>query len=159
MLNGNLRKGRTGRPRATDADRYPGGQIRHAIACADQTPDTTDTNKKGAWAELIACAWLIQNGWEVFRNVTPTGARDLVARRHGKYIGIDVKLIRTLGRGPSLKPEQLADGVWPLFVLPDGSCGFGGGFSDKCGKEIWSDEFYSGSLHARELGAPIGRFT
>jgi Holliday junction resolvase-like predicted endonuclease len=34
--------------------------------------------KSGAHAELIASAWLLKQGYEVFRNVSPDGEADLV---------------------------------------------------------------------------------
>lgn len=47
------------------------------------TPHTHTINKpvRGAQAELLACAWLLERGYEVFRNVSPSGAYDLVIRK------------------------------------------------------------------------------
>lgn len=39
----------------------------------------SDPNRLGDMAELRACAWLMQQGYEVFRNVGSTGPADLVA--------------------------------------------------------------------------------
>lgn len=44
----------------------------------------------GAVAELKACAWLLKNGYEVFRNVSATGKADLVAYKDDELILIDV---------------------------------------------------------------------
>ncbi len=34
---------------------------------------------RGACSEMLATAWLLQQGYEVFRNVSPFGAIDLIA--------------------------------------------------------------------------------
>lgn len=48
---------------------------------------------KGALAELRASAWLLDQGYEVFRNLSQHGAIDLIARRAdtGEILLIDVK--------------------------------------------------------------------
>jgi len=47
---------------------------------------------KGALAELQACAWLLKQGYEVFRNISQHGAADLIAWRPGELpILIDVR--------------------------------------------------------------------
>lgn len=46
---------------------------------------------KGAHNELIACAWLLKNGYEVFRNVSPHGLIDILAIKEGSLTKIDVK--------------------------------------------------------------------
>lgn len=50
-----------------------------------------DKKHKGAYGELIACAWLLRNGYEVFRNVSPHGYADIVAVKDGIATFIDVK--------------------------------------------------------------------
>ncbi len=51
-------------------------------------------HKKGARAELLACAWLLGQNYTTFRNVGSTGAADLVAWRPGEApILIDVKYL------------------------------------------------------------------
>ena len=46
----------------------------------------------GTKNELIAAAWLISQGYEVFRNLSPVGPVDLIAmQKDGKIIKIDVK--------------------------------------------------------------------
>ena len=78
--------------------------------------------RRGASSELIACAWLLQQGYEVFRNVSPQGPIDLVAFKNGKTTFFDVK--STNGYFPSniLTPKQKALGVLILAVDPDGKC-------------------------------------
>jgi hypothetical protein len=44
----------------------------------------------GASSELIACAYFLREGYEVFRNVSPVGKRDLVIFKDGKFTSIDV---------------------------------------------------------------------
>lgn len=52
-------------------------------------------NKKhqGAFSEHKAICWLLEQGYEVFRNVSQHGAVDLIARDTdtGEYLPIDVK--------------------------------------------------------------------
>lgn len=52
---------------------------------------TKDTSRIGAIGELIICAYLLNKGWHVFRNVSPTGPIDLVAVYNSLIISIDVK--------------------------------------------------------------------
>lgn len=56
-------------------------------------PTTGDTTTKGAQGELIACAWLLGLGFEVFRNVSASGPADIIAwhRDSDKAHFIDVK--------------------------------------------------------------------
>jgi len=44
----------------------------------------------GAIAELIVAAHLLRNGWEVFRNIAPNGPADLMVRKNGITLDIDV---------------------------------------------------------------------
>lgn len=50
-----------------------------------------DKKHKGALAELKACAWLLKQGYEVYRNVSPFGPYDIVAWKNAKFETIDVK--------------------------------------------------------------------
>jgi hypothetical protein len=55
-------------------------------------PQELHNSIKGAKYELLACAWLLQHGYEVFRNVCPTGKGDLIIWKKGTSpIVIDVK--------------------------------------------------------------------
>ena len=49
------------------------------------------THKRGASAELLACAALVDAGFEVFRNVTPDGPIDIVVWDGETFYPIDVK--------------------------------------------------------------------
>lgn len=46
---------------------------------------------KGAWAELAATNWLLEQGYEVFRNVSQHGDIDIIARKGAEQLVIDVK--------------------------------------------------------------------
>lgn len=72
----------------------------------------------GARSELLACVWLSSQGYEVFRNISPYGAIDLLAMKDGKILSLDVKPARTT----RLKPHQIAAGVLPIYVGTNGSC-------------------------------------
>jgi Holliday junction resolvase-like predicted endonuclease len=82
-----------------------------------------DTNKKGDHAELLASAWLLEQGYEVFRNVSSTGPIDIVAIKPGEILQIDVKTctaridhgVKTLGAGMLNKSAKEYD-VKRLFV-------------------------------------------
>jgi hypothetical protein len=76
---------------------------------------------RGAHSELTACLWLLEQGYEVFRNISQHGIVDVVAFRGDEILKIDVK---TLGppsvRGrPLQKPEQA--GVAFVYVR-NGDC-------------------------------------
>lgn len=51
----------------------------------------TDPNRIGDINELKAVTWLLEQGYEVFRNVGCTGPIDLVAVKPGEVLMIDVK--------------------------------------------------------------------
>jgi Holliday junction resolvase-like predicted endonuclease len=85
----------------------------------------------GAANELIATVWLLQQGYEVFRNVSQHGIADLIVLKDG-YTGlIDVKSCDYRDDGSTgirrLSKEQVDKGVWLLSVFPDGKC-----YLEKC---------------------------
>jgi len=45
----------------------------------------------GTRAELIACSWLLKEGYEVFRNVSPHGLIDVIAIKNGVILKLDVR--------------------------------------------------------------------
>ena len=47
--------------------------------------------RRGAVSELTATVWLLEQGYEVYRNVSPEGPFDLVAVKPGETLFIDVK--------------------------------------------------------------------
>lgn len=76
----------------------------------------------GAQSELIACAWLLGQGFEVFRNVSPHGETDVLAiDETGKLWRFDIKT-RSVENAPRITQEQADKGVLPLYVNLDGSC-------------------------------------
>jgi|HigsolmetaAR201D_1030396.scaffolds.fasta_scaffold03267_8 hypothetical protein len=94
--------------------------------------NTVPRKHRGAHAEMIAACWLMEHGWDVFRNLSPHGPVDLVAIKGDQVRLFDVKLCNFRPRetggwqvaGPVLKWSQAALGVEPIFVTPDGLCAF-----------------------------------
>lgn len=73
---------------------------------------------KGSRGELAACVWLMDNGYEVFRNVSSHGIIDIIAMRGSEALFLDVK-----SKPIRASKEQLDAGVKWITPLP------GGGFS------------------------------
>jgi hypothetical protein len=83
-----------------------------------------EKNRKGDMAEMLACAWLMRHGYEVFRNVGCTGKADLMIYKPGKKAErVDVKCIRFEKDGEVWKivsnKNKVARGVTPLYVDPE----------------------------------------
>lgn len=51
----------------------------------------TGHKHRGAISEIAASAWLLEEGYEVFRNVSSAGPIDIVAIRGAETIRVDVK--------------------------------------------------------------------
>jgi Holliday junction resolvase-like predicted endonuclease len=83
------------------------------------------TKHKGAHSELAACVWLLEQGYEVFRNVSQHGTTDMVAIKYDMIWRIDVKTsIKYVKKDGSLKescPHVPAKGVRILIAMADGS--------------------------------------
>ena len=86
-----------------------------------------DTSRQGDWAEMVAAAWLMGQGYEVYRNLGSTGDADLVCWLDGDLFRVDVKFTRpyvkkdgTQSITPSIR--KIVDDVRYLLVLPDESC-------------------------------------
>jgi hypothetical protein len=78
--------------------------------------DDVQRKHRGAYNELAACQWLLAQGYEVFRNVSPYGMVDIVAVRGDEILKIDVKSDGgCLGRG------QVGKGIAVLHVSDDGT--------------------------------------
>lgn len=81
---------------------------------------------RGAHNELVAAAWLLRQGYEVFRNVSPHGSIDVIAMKDGKCEFFDVKTSERRSDGsikrPQLLLEQKGIGVKCLAVFEDGTC-------------------------------------
>ena len=87
---------------------------------------------KGSLAELLACAWLLKQGYEVFRNVSQHGVADLIAwRENGLPMFIEVRSanIRLVhdDKSCSVATARLSrhPDVRFFYVFPEtGDCGF-----------------------------------
>jgi hypothetical protein len=83
---------------------------------------TMHRKHKGAHSELVACAWLLRQGYEVFRAVSPHGVIDLVAIKDGVAEYFDVKTLDWSARlPPYAELEAVKLGVKYLIIRPDGS--------------------------------------
>jgi hypothetical protein len=81
--------------------------------------------KKGARGELLASAWLMKQGYEVFRNLSPNGAADLVAYRDNEFTRIDVKCCKMRYGKPvyaRVKAQLKNDNVRLILVNDNGDC-------------------------------------
>lgn len=78
---------------------------------------------KGAVNELKACIWLLEQGYEVYRNVTPHGNFDLIVMKNDELIKIDVTCAnygnRCCARGKESKAH--GNGGKLLYALSDGT--------------------------------------
>lgn len=100
----------------------------------------------GAKSELIACAWLLSEGYEVFRNVSQHGPVDIIAMKNGVTYFFDVKTATDPSSRTRLSSAKLVPEVKPLYVYPTGKCciewepkikgDFGSKNCQKCGKEF-----------------------
>lgn len=73
--------------------------------------------------ELLATVWLMDRGFEVYRNVSSRGPVDLVALKGFEVYKFDVKKCRRFPRMvPPRTDEQIALGVKTLAVYDDGHC-------------------------------------
>ncbi len=93
-----------------------------------------DKKHRGAHSELVATAWLLSQGYEVFRNVSPHGIADVIAVNFaaGEHLWIDVKTSNHIAApdgsimercdSSRLTGEQQHCGVRRLIVTRDGNC-------------------------------------
>lgn len=84
-----------------------------------------DSKHRGAQAELTACAWLLTEGYEVFRNVSAHGVADIVAIKGADTLRINVRAVsdwRDKSLPASLPEDQIAQGIVGLYVFSDGRC-------------------------------------
>lgn len=96
--------------------------------------------RSAARAEAQATAWLLAQGFEVFRPVSSHAFADIVAWKDGAAVFYDVKMVHVRPYGDRyvtgksagklkarvqrryLSPAKRALGVRPLWVYPDGTC-------------------------------------
>jgi Holliday junction resolvase-like predicted endonuclease len=81
---------------------------------------------KGGRNELIACAWLLNQGYEVFRNVCDCGEIDVIGLKDGKITFFDVKSAQ-LRKDGTLSPTRLSQDqvdrdVKALYITPQETC-------------------------------------
>jgi hypothetical protein len=76
---------------------------------------------KGARSELLACVWLLEQGYEVFRNVSACGPMDLIAIKDGVTLFLDVKTRDEYPGATSISQDQAARGVG-LLIVTNGQC-------------------------------------
>lgn len=76
---------------------------------------------KGAHSELIASAWLLRQGYEVFRNVSQHGRVDIIAIRNNEIIYIDVKTDAPSRTG-YFRRTVPPPGLTYILVSPNGDC-------------------------------------
>ena len=82
-----------------------------------------DGKHKGCLGELMAACWLLELGYEVFRNVSPSGPVDVVAMKDGEILLVDIKSDHTNKEVPHrarLTAQQEALGVRKLVVSGKG---------------------------------------
>jgi Holliday junction resolvase-like predicted endonuclease len=86
------------------------------------------TKHRGAYNELTACLWLLKQGYEVFRNVSPHGLTDIVAIKGKEVHRIDVKKGGYQAKrwsnsaDQTLEKQQVDQGVKRLNVFKNGVC-------------------------------------
>jgi len=95
---------------------------------------TISPGQKGAISEHLASAWLLQQGYDVFRNISPNGRADLLAVNWDadETIRVDVKSqeFTLTAKGPradaAREMEERNEGfdIKYLVVRDDGSCGW-----------------------------------
>lgn len=88
---------------------------------------------RGDWAEITAALWLIEQGYEVFKNIRNTGPIDLMTYKMGRMRMIDVKfyyvsleqghIIGNANAGTK-ENKKRQDGVERLLVSQHGVCAF-----------------------------------
>lgn len=95
------------------------------------------TSKRGAISELVASNWLLMQGYEVFRNLTPSGKADIIAIKDGETLYIDVGTAQRKLNGYISDPKERFVGnkvgdfeIKFLYVVAeDNSC-------------VWRDDVY-----------------
>lgn len=88
--------------------------------------DFKSPGAKGAHGEMVACAWLLARGYDVFRNVSPHGPVDLIAMKGGKTEYFEVKHAKYAGDGsitfPRVPVDRKSIDLQFLCVFDDGHC-------------------------------------
>lgn len=88
----------------------------------------TSKSRIGDISELVAVTWLLNQGYEVFRNVSSVGPIDLIALNSGELLKIDVKTARlnktgkSIGSGKGLAERINKQDIRVIFVLDNIVC-------------------------------------
>lgn len=84
------------------------------------------TSRVGDMSEMTACVWLMQQGYEVFRNVSSAGPIDLVAIKDGIVTLIDVGTAAEIGGKVYVSAKKEAKAAMScavvLYVVKNGEC-------------------------------------
>lgn len=86
--------------------------------------DKLKSKHKGSRSEMLASCWLLEHGWEVFRNVSDRGEIDLIGFDGENVVFFDVKTVSVnySCSGNALTQKQHKLGVLPIYVTHDGIC-------------------------------------
>lgn len=81
---------------------------------------------RGAAGELLACVDLMRHGFEVFKNVNPTGSCDLAVEIGGEFMRVEVKIGTLDANGKPLVETARQLGKFDLLAVvgPDGSVSY-----------------------------------
>lgn len=84
--------------------------------------------QRGTHNELVAMVWLMQQGYEVFRNSSPHGSVDVIGLKNGQVELFDIKKASYRHDGAIARPKftqsQKSLGVKCICVFEDGTCTF-----------------------------------
>jgi hypothetical protein len=88
---------------------------KHKINRYSEPKPKTEIKAKhiGARSELTAAAWLLDRGYDVFRNVSAHGVIDLIGIKNGKVHFFDAK---SAGNSGGINPEAKQLGVKRIIV-------------------------------------------
>ncbi len=78
------------------------------------------TGTKGAVSELRVAVDLLDRGWEVFRSLSPTCSCDLIARRDGVTVDIEVRSGTRNKSGTLSYSQRNVRAALVAVVLPEG---------------------------------------
>jgi Holliday junction resolvase-like predicted endonuclease len=88
------------------------------------------SKNRGGYSELLACAWLMSLGYDVFRNQSDNGPIDIVAvnRKTGETVFCDAKTVHPSAlttirnNGYKRSPDQKRLNVQMIGVTHEGTC-------------------------------------
>jgi Holliday junction resolvase-like predicted endonuclease len=81
---------------------------------------------RGTYNELRACAWLLNQGYEVYRNISSYGLIDIIAEKDNVIHKFDVKSCIDIDikktKSTQLSLEQVHQGIKALYIDLNGRC-------------------------------------